>query len=232
MFDEYKFKTELHAHTSPASSCSEILPEHLIEIYKTNGYDSVVITNHFTFRDVTGENGKRYFDRFLDDYRLCKEHGAKAGLSVVFGAEIRFAENINDYLIFGICPEDMTDIRALLPYGIDNFYREYKNDKNIIIQAHPFRDKIERANPKSLDGTEVFNMHPNHNSRVAIAAKYARENNLIPTCGTDFHHPGQECLTSIFTKEKITDSYQLANVLKSRNYIIEVGGYKLLPCEK
>lgn len=229
MFKEYIFKTELHTHSSPASICSEIPPEKLVEIYKARGYDSVAVTNHFSVVGLSAENGNEYFDRFLNDYFRCCECGEKAGLNIIFGAEIRFSENSNDYLIYGISPGDMEEIRSLLPYGIDNFYREFKNDKNIIIQAHPFRDRLERAKPESLDGIEVFNMHPNHNSRVAFAANYARENKLIPICGTDFHHPGQECLSAIYSKEKITDSYQLARVIKSQEYIMEIGGFKFLP---
>lgn len=229
MFKEYKFKIELHAHTTPASGCSEISPHQLVQIYKSNGYDSVAITNHFTFSALAKDDGDSYFDRFLEDYYSCLEHGEKVGLNIIFGAEIRFSENSNEYLIYGICPEDMKDIRALLPYGVDNFYREYKNDKNVIIHAHPFRDSASPVNPECIDGIEAFNMHPKHNSRVALAAKYARKNNLIAVCGTDFHHPGQECLSSVLTKEKITDSYQLAKIIKSQDFIMEVGGYKLLP---
>lgn len=229
MYKEYKFKSELHTHTSPASICSEISPEKLVEIYKLNGYDSVTVTNHFTYDCAHGENAESYYKTFLDDFRRCLECGEKVGLNIIFGAEIRFSENSNDYLIYGICPEDMPKIRDLLPYGIDSFYREFKNDKNVIIQAHPFRDNISRANPESLDGIEIFNMHPNHNSRVAFAAIHALKNNLIPVCGTDFHHPGQECLSAVYTKEKITDSYQLAKAIKSQEYIMEIGGFKILP---
>ena len=50
---------------------------------------------------------------------------------------------------------------------------QYKNEKNVILQAHPFRDGMVLANPVSIDGIEVFNFHINHNSRIGIAAQYA-----------------------------------------------------------
>lgn len=31
--EKYKYKTELHLHTFPASSCSEIPPEQAVELY-------------------------------------------------------------------------------------------------------------------------------------------------------------------------------------------------------
>ena len=226
MFSEYKFKTELHAHTTPASGCSEIPPEHLIKVYKEKGYTSITLTNHFIVDDV---DPQEKITRYLDDYYKTLDLGKKEGINIILGSEIRFSENCNDYLIFGITPDDLFDINALLDKGIDNFYKEYKNDKNIILQAHPFRNGMEPVNPESLDGIEVFNMHPGHNSRIGFAAQFARKNNFIITCGTDYHHFGHEGLCGILTKEPITDSYELAQILKSKDYIIDISGYKVIP---
>ena len=218
------YKTELHTHTKPVSGCSDILPADLAKIYKERGYDSVVIANHFTLQ-LPGETAEDKIKYYLEDYLKCLEAGKKCGLNVILGAEIRFAENSNDYLVFGICPDDLINIYNLLPYGIDRFYREYKNENIIIIQAHPFRDNMKPVNPASIDGIEVFNMHPNHNSRIGIAAGYARENDMIAICGSDFHHYGQECLCSILTETLLKDSFDVARVLKSRNYKMNIGGY-------
>ena len=225
MFEEYKFKTELHAHTTPASGCSEITPEHLIEVYKEKGYTSIALTNHFIVDDA---DPHEKITKYLDDYYKTIEIGKKEGINIILGSEIRFSENYNDYLIYGIIPDDLYDINSLLDKGIDNFYKEYKNDKNIILQAHPFRNGIELANPESIDGIEAFNLHPGHNSRVGFAAQYARKHGFLITCGTDYHHFGHEGLCGILTKEPITDSHQLAQVLKNKDYIIDISGYKLI----
>ena len=225
MFEEYKFKTELHAHTTPASGCSEITPEHLIEVYKEKGYTSIALTNHFIVDDA---DPQEKITKYLDDYYKTIEIGKKEGINIILGSEIRFSENYNDYLIYGILPDDLYDINSLLDKGIDNFYKEYKNDKNIILQAHPFRNGIELANPESIDGIEAFNLHPGHNSRVGFAAQYARKHNFLITCGTDYHHFGHEGLCGILTKEPITDSHQLAQVLKNKDYIIDISGYKVI----
>jgi len=218
------YKTELHTHTAPVSSCSEITAKHLVEIYKANGYDSIVLTNHF-ITEFKGGTVQEKIKCYLEDYYKCCEEGKLVGLHVILGAELRFTENSNDYLIFGICPDELIDIYTLLPYGIDNFYHEYKNDKNVILQAHPFRDGMEMVKRESLDGIEVFNLHPNHNSRVGIAAKYAYENNMIATCGSDFHHLGHECLCGILTNEPLKNSYDVANVLKTGDYHMTIGNY-------
>ena len=223
---ERYYKTELHSHTKPVSRCSDIETKKLVQIYKENGYDSVVVANHF-MTNMQGESTEDKIKWYLEDYYNGCEEGKTLGINVIFGAEIRFVQNNNDYLVFGIEPEDLFDIYKMLPYGIDRFYREYKNEKNVIIQAHPFRDGMEKVKPESLDGIEVFNMHPNHNSRIGLAAKYAQKHNMIATCGSDFHHYGHECLCGILTKEPLKNSYDVANVLKSGDYNMTIGNFLL-----
>lgn len=221
---EKYYKTELHVHSKPVSSCSEIETKHLVNIYKENGYDGIVLTNHFT-PELLGDTIDDKIKWYLEDYYNCVKEGKAVGLNVILGAELRFTQNHNDYLIFGICPEELFDIFKRLPDGIDKFYSEYKNDRNVIIQAHPYRDGMEKVDKNSLDGIEVFNLHPGHNSRVGVSAKYAKENNMIATCGSDFHHYGQECLCGILTKKPLLDSYDVAEVLKKREYLMSIGGY-------
>lgn len=226
MFEEYKYKTELHAHTSPASMCSDILPEEMVRVYCEAGYKSITITNHFMYDE---QNSEEKITAYLKDFYKTAKLGKKAGLNVILGAEIRFSENVNDYLVYGICEEDLYEINSYLSLGIDTFYKKFKNDKNVILQAHPFRNNMSLASPQSLDGIEVFNMHPGHNSRIAFAARYAREHNMLISAGSDFHHPNQHALCSIMTKEPLANSYELAEVLKNRAFVIDVSGYKIIP---
>ena len=58
------YKTELHTHTTPVSVCSTIEPKQLVKIYKENGYDSVVVTNHFTTH-LKGETVKEKINWYL-----------------------------------------------------------------------------------------------------------------------------------------------------------------------
>lgn len=227
MLEEYKYKTEIHAHTRPASVCSQITPEHMVEVYLENGYDSVTITNHLCYDK---EDPEEKIKRCLEDYYKTAEIGKKSGLNVILGSEIRFAQDMNDYLVYGIGEQDLYEINSLLEAGIENFYKTFRNDKNVIFQAHPFRDGMVLADKDSIDGIEVFNLHPGHNSRIGFAAKYARENDFIITAGSDFHHFGHEAMCAILTKEPLENSYQLAAVLKARDYVIGISGYKVLPC--
>lgn len=221
LINEYKYRIELHAHTSGASSCSQITPEEMAKTYSKLGYDGIVITNHFTY--LEGRNKNEYIKEYIYDYESAKQVGDKLGLTVLLGAEIRFTENANDYLIYGVDGDILNSIYDLLPYGVENFRRELKLENSIFLQAHPFRDNISAVNADLLDGVEIFNMHPGHNSRIGLASKYARENGIsVTTAGTDFHNPGRDGLSALLCRELPSGSFALASILKSGDYLLEI----------
>ena len=224
----YPYTTELHAHTFPVSPCSEFSPEELVARYAKRGVNAIVITNHLTSRQIT-ESLEESAELYLRDYYEAVKAGEALGVTVVLGAEIRFHENNNDYLVYGISPEDILTMAKLVPDGIENFYRVFKNDKNVILQAHPFRAGAVRAPLGSVDGVEAYNLHPGHNSSVGRAALYAREHDLIVSGGTDFHHPGHEAMCLMRTEMPIRDSFDVAEVLKARAAIFDAQGSLILP---
>lgn len=223
------FKTELHAHTSPASSCSEIPAAKMAAIYKKLGYDSLCITNHFTPDKALSMGKNAFIDAYMADFNTVKAEGDRLGISVVMGVELRFTENINDYLVYGVDEGDLDFMFGYLDRGISEFYRDFRKEDNLILQAHPFRDNMSRAPVDSVDGVEVFNMHPGHNSRVSFAAKYAAEHNYLVGCGTDFHHPGHEGQIALLSKTKITSSRDIAHIIKSRDYFFGTGDFVISP---
>lgn len=225
LLNEYKYQIELHAHTSPASSCSQILPEDLAVIYKNLGYDAVTVANHFMYK-YQNLSKNELVDRFFDDFLRAEKKGEEIGIKVLLAAEIRFTENGNDYLVFGVTRKMMEEIYDLLPYGIENFRKEYKMTDSVFIQAHPFREGMEKVDPSLLDGIEIFNMHPNHNSKVGLASVYAKEHSFpVVTAGSDFHHPNRkhEGVSAIRSTYLPRDSFELAKLLKSADYLLEVG---------
>lgn len=227
IIDEYKFKIEMHAHTTPVSPCSCVTPEEMARAYAERGYDAVVITNHFIYEILNTLPKEEAMEYYMSGYEQTCEAAKKYGLHILLGAEIRFTQNINDYLIYGLDKALLGKIYDYLPKGIEAFRNEVKLDKSVFIQAHPFRDGMETVDPGLLDGIEVFNMHPDQNSRIAVAARYASENGFsIVTAGSDFHYPkcGHDGLSAIRTKVLPEDSYALADILKKGEYVIDISG--------
>ena len=226
---DYKYKTELHAHTSPASKCADFCAEDAVRIYAELGYTSIVISNHLSpFMPFYGDKEKA-MAHYISDMNAAKKAGKEHGINVITGCEIRFCGSNNDYLLFGIDDDALYDAYDFISKDLEAFSQWYRSDERLIIQAHPFRDGITEVSPTLIDGIESFNMHPGHNSRISLAARHAKLHDFIVTSGTDFHHPGHQGLCATLTKKPITNSDELVSVLKSRDYIFSVSGHIILP---
>ena len=44
---QYPYRTELHAHCSPASPCGDLPPEEVVRIFHESGFSGLALTNHF-----------------------------------------------------------------------------------------------------------------------------------------------------------------------------------------
>ena len=230
ILEEYPYKTELHAHTSPVSNCSKIEAAFATKMYAELGCHTLTVTNHLA--DYTLEqhpDTAELAEYFVSDYYKAKEAGDKLGIAVAFGAEMRFQNDTNDYLVFGICPDDVEKMISYIPRSINEFYRDFKNDKNVIIHAHPFRNGMTRTPLGSVDGIETFNNHPAHNSRPGIATRFAKEAGLLVTGGSDFHDPDKQGLCLARTKHKLENSYDIAEAIKSRDIIFDMSGHIVIP---
>lgn len=226
----YPYRTELHAHTEPASICGHLLPEALVELYLSHGAHGIVITNHLNTVSQGDRTAEQYAEDYLADYYRAKAAAEGKDFSVSLGVEIRFdAEGKNDYLIYGVEPEEILPMIGALSLGIEEFYKQFKREDNLILQAHPFRDNIFLAPLSAIDGIEVFNLHPGHNSRVAWAAKYARENGLLISGGSDVHRTDRACSCFLRTSEPIESSHDIVRVLNSRDYLFETWGNLIVP---
>lgn len=225
----YPYRLELHAHSSPASGCSEVPADELVRVFKEAVYDGIALTNHFIANsDYTGSK-ENTIEMFKKDIYLAQETGDKLGIKVYAGAELRFHNHSNnDYLFFGYTLDELPDIFDYLNTDLETFVKEYKKESSLLIQAHPFRNNMIRMNSDLLDAIEAFNVHQNHNSRVAVAAKYAAAEDKIMTVGSDYHHPGFEGISATRTKTLPKDESELISIIKNDDFIMEIGGRILL----
>jgi len=225
----YPYKMELHAHTRPVSGCSEIVPEHMIQLMKEHGYSAVVIANHFK-SDSSFHNEADPAGVFLADYYATKEAGDKEGIKVYMGAEYQFANDPNHYLVFGVDEPFIRETVGRLDMTIEEFYKEYHSEDRLIIQAHPDRPGQAQVPPEYLDGMEIMNLHPHHNGRVTLTIRYAQQQNFpVITIGSDLHNPPYAGLTALRTREVPADEVGLVHLLRSRDYLFDICGLPLLP---
>ena len=119
----------------------------------------------------------------------------------------------------------------LMEIDIEKFRKEIPLPDSVFVQAHPLRKGCELQSAELLDGIETLNLHPGHNGQVGRAVRIAdRENYKIKTIGSDFHHKGvdHEAVSALRTKFLPKDSFELAKLLKSGDYIFEIGETSLI----
>ena len=221
----YPYRIELHAHTKPVSPCSEIPPADLVQAYIDQGFHGVVITNHFNLEYLLGLPKEEALDYYLSGYEEARKAAAGTGLQVLLGTEVRFNEHPNEFMIYGVDRQILSECYDYLEKGLAAYRNDVKLPDSVLIQAHPFRDRMLRREPELMDGIEVFNMHPGHNSRVAQAARLAASiPGCIKTVGTDFHHPGHQGLCALRVRQMPQTSFDMAAILRSGDYVFELGG--------
>lgn len=221
----YPYRIELHAHSSPASGCSEVPADELVRVFHEAGYDGIAITNHFISDNEHSSSKADAIEKFKKDLYLAYETGDKLGIKVYAGAELRFYKHSdNDYLFYGFTLDELPDIYDYLNTNLETFVKEYKKESSLLLQAHPFRDGMVRMDPDLLDAIEAFNVHQNHNSRVAVTAKYAAQHGKIMTVGSDYHHPTFEGISATRIKYLPKDESELVSIIKNEDFIMEIGG--------
>lgn len=217
------YKIETHMHTRYSSKCGWLDAGTLAEGYKAAGYDAVIVTDHYnrTTFDHLGVDLHSDVDKvaaFLTGYRRMVEAGEKVGLKVFRGAEVRFDESDNDYLLYGWRDELLADPEAVFTMGIAAFSPIARGQGALIVQAHPYRKKCTPAIACYLDGVEVQNLNPRHENHNERAVEYAQQFGLLGLAGSDCHRKEDIGVTGILTKELPSDSFGMMRLIRSRNF--------------
>lgn len=218
------FKYDTHVHTSEVSPCGKVPAKEAVKMYKDAGYYGIVITDHYCDSFFIGLGDLTWdekIDCYLEGYNIALNAGKILGLEVILGMEIRFIENANDYLVYGIDEEFLRSNKELYKLSLREFRDLTKEENILIFQAHPFRPNMIPAPVELLDGVEVYNGNPRHNSNNDIAYEYALKNQLGMLSGSDFHRMVDIARGGIVISESIGNSHKFSNIIRN-NKIIEL----------
>lgn len=214
------FKTELHCHSKSISECARVSNEEIINKYTEAGYTTLVLSNHFNITTQRFHKCEEYQDFvtvYLKGYEDLKKD-AEGKLNVLFGMELRFTQNVNDYLVFGMTEDFLREHEPLYLMNPEGFSKLARENGLLFVQAHPFRNSMTVVRPDLLDGVEVFNGHMGHDSRNEIANMWAEKYGLIKTSGTDFHYNHVPANAGILTDLEIKDMNTLVKTLRDGKY--------------
>lgn len=218
-------KVEMHAHTSETSPCGNISASKLVNMYKDKGYDAVVITDHYS-KWVMEHNSIIKPDEFTEfflggyhrAYRYAKDNNCD--IKILLGVEVTLLEGPNDYLLYGIDEQFLYENPLLFKMSLKKLYKLCHKNDILLVQAHPCRAYCTPADTHFLDGAEVYNGNPRHNSNNSKTYKWAKENGLIMTSGSDFHQEEDLAKGGIITESSFDSVHELAEILKAGSYSI------------
>lgn len=184
--EKNSYLVETHTHTSEVSACGRLSARELVRLHKEAGYDALVVTDHYLHEET---NSDRKRERFARGYLRAKEAGDELGLVVLPGMELRFHDGSwDDFLVFLPDPGLYRTLRGLTDMNIRSLHRLAKQKGFLVYQAHPFRTCINPAPPEALDGVEVYNGNPNQENHNERALRFAEENGLRQSSGSDVHY--------------------------------------------
>ena len=222
-----KYLYEMHFHTKNTSNCANVKAKDAVEEYIKAGYDGIVVTDHLspsTYMKYGREllSWKKKVDFFLRGYKEALKT-ADGRIPVLLGMELRFrtSEGDNDYLVYGINEEFLYNTPELLNLNSKKFYELCQKNGFLVFQAHPFRVGMKVTNPKYLDGIEIFNGNPRHNSSNDIAEMWAKKYDLMVTSGSDYHEYEDLGTGGIWFNKEIKDNKTLIEELNKRDYEIK-----------
>jgi predicted metal-dependent phosphoesterase TrpH len=219
------FKTEMHCHSATVSNCASITPEEIVEKYLACGYTTVVLADHlspYTFqkRYKGSEDWQERIDYYMEGYHALKR-AAAGRLHVLQGCELRIKDAPSDFLVYGITEEFMRATPDLLePKPVKEMCTQLREAGFLVYQAHPFRNAMSITKPAYLDGIEVYNAHPWHDSRNDFAALWAKRFHLGEISGSDVHDAPDTAGGGILTDTPITSMPQLLETLRAGTYTL------------
>jgi len=206
--EEFLFDT--HVHTAESSPCGVLTAEETVHAYHRLGFSGFCVMDHYC-----PDYGYSKMDDILKGYRRAVKCGRKFGMDILLGVELRVRGALNDYLLIGLTEEMLYDNPRLCDYTLADVYDFTQEHGVLVFQAHPFRSSCTPAPPQFLDGMEVINGNPRHNSRNDRAVAYAKEHGLYVSAGSDCHQIEDAGRNGIITKERIRNLDQLKAALMS-----------------
>ncbi len=217
----FPIKIEMHTHTSESSPCAQVSAKEMVSMYEKAGYNAVVITDHYckwVMEQSGAKTPKEYVDYFLSGYHAALEAAKNTSLTVLFGAEINLLESPNDYLLYGATEGFFQEHLSLFELSLAELSSLCHKNNILLFQAHPYRTYCSPGDAALLDGAEYYNGNPRHNNQNDKATAWAKEYQLLPSSGSDFHETEDLAKGGIITNQEVHTIEQLRDLLKSGDY--------------
>ena len=211
-----------HTHTAETSKCGHLFAADVVDRYVRNGFSGLVVTDHlhpeYLSRIDTQHNWDMVMDHYLSGYHASKKRGDEVGLDVILGAEFRFPENDNDYLVYGIDEQWLRSNPYACCMSAQEFYDKFHNEV-LIIHAHPFRAGSAPVQETAIHGAEIINDNPRHeNNNDKALAMCRRHPEYFRLAGSDTHRDGDEARAGVILPQRVKDSRAYKHMIETMQF--------------
>lgn len=215
------YKYETHLHTAEASGCATASGAEQARRYKDEGYDGIIVTDHFFNGNCAIHNYYDWYDRvrqFCKGYENAREEGEKIGLKVFFGIEYTYFGA--DLLTYGVDLDWLYQNNNVMDISVYEYIKRVHDAGGIVVHAHPFREadyiKEIKLLPNWVDGVEVYNAGNKKEEFNERALWYAKQYDLPQTAGSDNHHLSSERLSGVLSETPLESINDYINAVKDR----------------
>lgn len=211
-----------HTHTAETSKCGHLSAAEVVDRYAARGFSGIVVTDHlhpeYLSRVDTQHNWDAVMDHFLSGYRASKARGDQVGLDVILGVELRFPENENDYLVYGIDEQWLRSNPYVCCMSAREFFEKYHHQV-LVIHAHPYRDGNTTVFEDAVHGSEIINGNPRHdNANEQALALCRRHPSYYRLAGSDTHEDGDEARCGVILPHRVADSFAYKQCIETLDF--------------
>ena len=207
---------DFHTHSKGISRCCQIEGKDMVQVVLDNGMDGIILTNHYDKNYVQNHDSLAFAKKYISEYNSVRDYGMQMGVKVFFGIELTMAKHNNVHmLIYGVSEEWVLQHSDIYDYTQKELYELVKKEGGVLVQAHPFRGGRDvLLDIKLMDGVEV-NCHPLYDeTHLNRLTEIARDNNLLLTCGGDFHADTHRPKCGVYIPDDLTTTKEIVRYLK------------------
>ncbi len=215
---------DMHTHTRAISHCCRVYAEKAFERAIENGFDALVITNHYTNAYFFPEEHEAWIEKYIEEWNACRELGKKMGIKVFCGIEVTMeCAPMVHMLIYGADEDFLRNHKFLCEMSHEELYKLCKSYGYALVQAHPFRRGGNAWSTEFLDGVEI-NCHPLYKTSSAKEViEVADSAGLALTCGCDYHADTYRPKGGMIIPDSISSDMELAQyILNEKKFTLKV----------
>ena len=214
---EKMIKIDPHTHSNGISLCSHITCEEIVDSKMERGYQGVVLANHCHPSYYSETEHKEFVERVIAEYARGKAYADEKDFRFYLGLEVTLLEpHYADWLLYGITEDFLRASPCLYTLTQQQLYELCEKWGVVLVQAHPYRQSP--AHPKYMHGVEINCCGPDL-EKVGLVEAFAKEQDLLIMCGTDYHWFANTYNGGIYIPESCRDATDIAKFFKENGRV-------------